>query len=115
MKTFLRSTCLLLLLAAGLAGCANPVAGTWRNVQQNGRSIPNSRQLTTTFGNFGAVTMADSRTATPMQGSYLVRNDLITLQADGHEQTYHYKITGDELRLDGAGGSVVFRRAAPRR
>ena len=115
MKTRLRSSCLLLLIAAGLAGCANPVAGTWRNVQQNGRSIPSSRQLTTTFGNFGAVTMTDSRTATPSQGSYLVRNDLITLKADGHEQTYRYKIAGDELRFDGAGGSVVLRRAASRR
>ena len=115
MKNRVGSTCILLLIVACLTGCASPVAGTWRNVKQNGQPIPASRRLTTTFGSFGGVTMSDGRTSTRSEGSYTVRNDLITLKADGHSQTYRYRIAGDELRFDGAGGSVVFRRAASRR
>jgi uncharacterized lipoprotein YajG len=100
-----------LAVAFGLAGCANPIVGAWRNVNQNGRPVPANQQLTTTFGPFGDVTISDARTAQHSAGSYVLRNDRITITADGHVQNYHYQVVGDELKFDGA-GSVVFRRAA---
>lgn len=106
----LRSLATIASAALVLAGCSNPLVGTWRNVRQNGRPIPPRDQLTTTFTPFGRITLSDARSGQHSGGSYTVRADRVTLTSDHRGQTYRYTISGNELRLDDGRSSVVMKR-----
>ena len=107
----MRITPLLALAACALTACSNPVVGTWRNVAQNGRAVPKNQQLLTTFSPLGKFTMGDEQHAHQSEGSYLLRNDLLVLTSDGKTLQYRYNLQGNELRLEGGAGSLVFSKA----
>jgi hypothetical protein len=109
MRTLRTVFCVAIL--ATMAGCANPIVGTWTGAPG---ASPIARATFANDGTFTAEAEYGQGKSHAMSGHYMLEAGKLKLEMDGNKREYEAKVVGDKLEMNYKGKTETMDRMKPK-